>query len=139
MDLSPSLAAFVRSQPVARLATADSYGQPHVVPICFVYENGSFFIAIDEKPKRTIRLKRLQNIEENPHVALVMDVYHDDWSRIAWVMVQGIATIHENAKGQPAILAALRNKYPQYRSMVLESRPMIQVVPEHIMSWGQFA
>jgi PPOX class probable F420-dependent enzyme len=139
MDLSNEIAAFVHRQPVARLATADSNGQPHVVPVCFVYENGSFYIAIDEKPKQTTRLKRLRNIEVNPHVALVIDVYHDDWSQLAWVMVQGTASIHDTAKGYPLILAALRQKYPQYRTMTLESRPLIQVVPEYVTSWGQFA
>ncbi len=138
MDLSAETAAFIRHQPVARLATADAHGQPHVVPVCFVYDDGSFYIAIDEKPKRTTRLKRLRNIEANPQVALVIDVYHDDWSQLAWVMVQGTASIHDNAKGHPLILVALRQKYPQYLTMALESRPLIQVVPHHVTSWGQF-
>ena len=139
MDLSAEIAAFIRPQPVARLATADSHGQPHVVPVCFVYENASFYIAIDEKPKRTTRLKRLRNIEANPQAALVIDVYHDDWSQLAWVMVQGTASIHDNIKGHPLILVALRQKYPQYRAMALETRPLIQVVPQHVTSWGQFS
>ena len=84
---------FTESQRVAHLATADANGRPHVVPVCFAYLNRRIYIAIDEKPKRSLRLKRLRNIEENPRVALVLDRYDEDWSRLAWVLVQGTAAV----------------------------------------------
>ncbi len=87
LSLSPQEVSFINQQPVGRLATADRTGQPHVIPVCFAYLAGDFFIAIDEKPKRTIRLKRLRNIAENPQVALVIDVYQADWSQLAWLLV----------------------------------------------------
>ncbi len=134
--LSPSQLAFIAQQPVGRLATADRDGRPHVVPVCYVYENAAFFIPIDEKPKTTIRLKRLRNIAENPQIALVIDVYNADWSQLAWLMVQGRATVWEYGREQAGSLAALRQKYPQYRDMALEQRPLIQITPERIVSWG---
>jgi PPOX class probable F420-dependent enzyme len=134
--MTPSQLAFIAQQPVGRLATADRHGRPHVVPVCYVYENAAFFIAIDEKPKTTIRLKRLRNIAENPQVALVIDVYHADWSQLAWLMVQSQAKVWEHGAEQPESLAALRQKYPQYRDMALEQRPLIQITPERIVSWG---
>src|SRR3990172_7594427 len=91
--LSETDLRFVQRQRVAHLATADANGRPHVVPVCFAYLEGRFCIAIDEKPKRTRRLKRLRNIAENPSVALVFDRYDDDWSRLGWVMVQGTASV----------------------------------------------
>ncbi len=138
MDLAPEIVAFVKKQPVGRLATADAQGRPHVVPVCFVYENGAFYSAIDEKPKRTTRLRRLRNIAENPQVALVIDVYQEDWSQLAWVMIQGRAIIHERGQDHAEVLAALRQKYPAYRAMALESRSLIEIVPEHVTNWGVF-
>ena len=60
----------VAAERVARLATVDRNGRPHIVPICFVLDGETLYTAVDEKPKRTRRLKRLENIEANPHVAL---------------------------------------------------------------------
>ncbi len=138
MELAPEIVAFVKKQPVGRLATADAQGRPHVIPVCFVYENGAFYSAIDEKPKSTTRLKRLRNIADNPQVALVIDVYQDDWSQLAWVMIQGTATLHERGQDHPEILAALRQKYPAYKAMALEIRSLIEIVPEHVTNWEVF-
>src|SRR5690348_13240827 len=44
--------AFIHSQRVARLATSDADGHPHVVPVCFAFDGSRFYIALDEKPKR---------------------------------------------------------------------------------------
>lgn len=133
--LSSAEAAFVSAQPLGHLATADAGGRPHVVPVCFAYLDGEFWIAIDEKPKRTTRLKRLRNIEENAHVALVIDRYDDDWSRLAYVMVQGQATVTTGG-AEPQALAALRQKYEPYRQMALEDRSVIRIRPERVASWG---
>jgi PPOX class probable F420-dependent enzyme len=134
--LSPSELQFIERRSVAHLATADESGKPHVVPICFAYLVGRFYIAIDEKPKRSLRLKRLRNIEENPRVALVFDRYDDDWSRLAWALVQGTATVLLNGPEYERALMALRSRYDQYQAMALEGRPVISVTVERISSWG---
>ncbi|MBI1885749.1 MAG: TIGR03668 family PPOX class F420-dependent oxidoreductase [Chloroflexi bacterium] len=139
MDLSQRQAAFAAHQRVARLATADAQGRPHAVPVCFVYLDGRFYTPIDEKPKRSMRLKRLRNIEVNPQVALVFDEYSDDWSRLGWVMVQGRADVLDGGEEHAAAVQALRQKYEQYRPMALEGRPLIRVRPERVASWGTAA
>ena len=88
--------AFLDGQRVARLATVDAAGVPHVVPVCFAIEGDTAYIAIDRKPKSGKPLKRLRNIAENPHVALTADHYDDDdWTRLRWVMVRGRAELLE--------------------------------------------
>lgn len=133
---SESELKFIMARRVAHLATADAAGTPHVVPVCFSYSDGSFWIAIDEKPKRTRRLKRLRNIEKNPSVALVFDRYDEDWSRLGYVMVRGAASIVEGGPEHVQALAALRARYPQYRTMRLEGSPAIRIEPGHTASWG---
>ncbi|MGH9200858.1 MAG: TIGR03668 family PPOX class F420-dependent oxidoreductase [Vicinamibacterales bacterium] len=134
--LSDAESAFVQGRRIAHLATADAGGQPHVVPVCFAYVEGRFYIAIDEKPKTTERLKRLRNIEVNTRVALVFDLYDEDWERLGWVMVRGTATVIEGGPEHDRAVSALRDRYEQYRSMALEGRPVIRVDPKFVTSWG---
>src|SRR6266508_4240770 len=135
--LSDEELRFMESQRVAHLATADASGRPHVVPVCFAYLEGRIYIAIDEKPKRSLRLKRLRNIEENRRVALVLDRYDDDWSRLGWVLVQGSGAIITAGTEHERAVAALRERYVQYHAMALEGRPVIRVTVEMVSSWGE--
>lgn len=133
--LSSAEDRFARAARVARLATADAQGQPHAVPVTFVLLDGVFYFAVDEKPKRTTRLKRLRNIAENPRVSLIIDRYDEDWSRLAWLLAQGRADILEDGPERDRAIAALRQKYPQYRDMRLAG-PAVRIQPERITSWG---
>ena len=134
--LSDDQLRFALAQRVAHLATADSAGKPHVIPVCFAYHDGSFWVAIDEKPKRTSRLRRVRNIEANPNVSLLFDRYDDDWSRLAYVLVRGRAEVLPEGREKPTALAALRARYPQYEGMALEGRPLIRIKPVRVIAWG---
>jgi PPOX class probable F420-dependent enzyme len=101
---------------VARLATVDARGRPHIVPICFVLSGDVLYSAIDRKPKRSLRLKRLDNIRANPAVAVLVDHYEDDWSRLWWVRVRGRGRVLEEGEERERALALLTDKYPQYRA-----------------------
>ena len=109
---------------------------PHIVPICFALVGDHLYSVVDQKPKRTTRLQRLLNIEAHPGVALVIDRYSDDWSQLAWVMVRGEASVIGSGDEYDEALTVLREKYPQYRSMDLEGRPMIRFVPDRVNGWG---
>lgn len=137
--LSETELSFILDRRVAHLATADAAGVPHAVPVCFAYSNGCFWVAIDEKPKRTRRLKRLRNIEENPNVAIVFDRYDEDWSLLGYVMVWGVASVVAGGPEHNRALAALRDRYPQYATMRLEDRPAIRIQPRRAASWGALA
>ncbi len=136
---------FLERQRVARLATADASGAPHVVPICFTLLGDTAYIAIDEKPKTAdfLRLRRLRNIADNPRVAIVADVYaDDDWSHLGFVMLRATARVIASerpldAEEHARALAALRAKYPQYRGMALEDRPVIAADITAVTPWGQ--
>lgn len=136
MELSAAARAFVEQSRVGHLATTGADGTPHVVPVCFVLAGGCVYSVVDEKPKRTTRLQRLRNIEARPRAALVIDRYNEDWSRLAWVMLRGPASVLENGDEHAAALDALRAKYAQYREMGLAGRPMIRLEPERVNEWG---
>jgi len=138
-DAPPWALALLREARVGRLATADGRGRPLVVPVCFALADDVVYSAIDAKPKRdpSRPLRRVRNIAENPHVALVIDDYDEDWSRLRYVIVEGTATIltwgDEFAHG----VDLLRDKYPQYRAMGLgrEGGTLIRVQAARVLPW----
>jgi PPOX class probable F420-dependent enzyme len=136
--LTPHGSRLIRSARVAHLATADKTGQPHVIPICFVFDGKYFYSPIDEKPKRAAphKLKRVRNMSANPQVSLVIDHYDESWSKLAFVLVSGKARILSSGKKHQEAVRLLRRKYRQYRRMALERRPMIAVTPTKIVIWG---
>lgn len=129
---------FLVAQRVARLATADAGGRPHVIPICFVVDGNTVYFTIDEKPKRIsgVPLKRISNMRENPNVALVVDRYDDDWSRLGWVMMQGRADLLEAGDEHDRAQDGLRARYHQLEGMRIEALPVIAIRIEHAASWG---
>jgi PPOX class probable F420-dependent enzyme len=132
---------FLEAERVARLATADRSGRPHVVPICYALLGDTVYFTIDEKPKRRpgAALKRLANLRENPFAALVVDRYHEDWSRLAWVMVQGRAAILPSGSEHDRAQAALRARYPQLAAMRIAHLPVVAILLDHAASWGRLA
>jgi PPOX class probable F420-dependent enzyme len=131
---------FLASRRVGHLATADRYGAPHVVPVCFAFADEALYITIDEKPKRAdVPLKRLRNIAENPAVAVVVDRYDDDWTRLGWVMLRGAAEILTDKPEHARAQALLRARYPQLNDMQIASLPVIAVRIERVTSWGNLA
>jgi PPOX class probable F420-dependent enzyme len=137
MELSPSQIDFLTSQRTGHLATVDERGRPHNIPVCFAVWQGRIYIAIDEKPKRgnPDELRRVRNIRTNPAVCLVIDRYSEDWSRLAWMQVRGEAALVVEAGERTEALAALRRRYPQYRAMTLEDRPLLRITPTRVVQW----
>ena len=140
-EMTPQARALLEGGRVGRLATIDARGAPHVVPVCFALLTppegaGRIYSVVDEKPKRSVRLQRVRNIEAQPKVALVVDRYAEDWSELAWVMVRGSAQVLDGGEEYGSALAALRAKYEQYRSMHLEGRPLIRLVPQRVNGWS---
>lgn len=121
---------------VARLATADASGRPHVVPMVFAVEDNTIYSAVDHKPKRTTALRRLANIATNPHVAVLTDAYDDDWERLWWARADGTATVHERRSPQGAHgIRLLQERYAQYAAHP-PCGPVIAIDVERWSGWS---
>lgn len=129
------------------LATVDPTGLPRLVPICFILspsadEDGRPVIVspLDEKPKRStdpLALARVRDLLVRPRVRLLVDRWDEDWARLAWLRLDGVASVaRPDDPGFGAALVALRRKYPQYVSQRLEGRPQIRIAVERVASWG---
>ena len=129
---------FLAHRRVAHLATADRHAVPHVVPVCFEMRGNTLYFAIDEKPKRRpgAMLKRLQNIAENPMVAVVADRYDEHWGRLGWVMLRGRAEILGRGMEHDEAQVMLRSRYPQLEAMQIAEHPVVAVRIERATNWG---
>lgn len=137
--ISAEIRAKLETARVARLATLDASGGPHLVPICFAYDGSVFYSAIDRKPKRLAanRLARLKNIQATPQVALLVDEYDDDWTRLWYVLVRGKAELVSAASERKRALKHLETKYRQYaQGMLADDAPILRITPQRINSWG---
>ncbi len=128
---------FLAHSPVGHLATSTKSGKPQVVPVCFIFDGKSIYSSIDMKPKRIgpEHLRRVLNINENPRVSLVVDLYSEDWRELRYVIVNGLANIIKKGREHQRAVSLLRKKYHQYRSMRIEQRPIIRIRPRAFISW----
>lgn len=120
---------------VARLATADVQGTPHVIPITFAVDGDTIYFAVDAKPKRTTDLKRLRNIAANPEVAVLVDRYEEDWSRLWWVRVDGTARVLDDRAEADRAIALLVERYEQYRA-ARPSGPVVAISTMRMTGWS---
>jgi len=120
---------------VARLATVDPSGRPHVVPITFAMDGDTVYFAVDAKPKRTTNLQRLRNIAANPSVSLLADHYEEDWRRLWWVRADGTARIADDPSSSRHGLDLLLARYPQY-VQALPPGPVVAITIDRITGWA---
>ena len=138
-DLDGDARALLESARVGHLATADQYARPHAVPIVFVIRGERLYFPLDRKPKREDdwhMLRRVRNIETNGRVAIVVDRYDEDWTKLAWVLLEGVATIIETGEERDGAAEQLAEKYTQYRGTALAGRPVVRVEVERAVQWS---
>ena len=134
MDRVEALARAASAR-AGHLATVNPDGTPHVVVVTFALVGGNVVTAIDHKPKTTIRLQRLTNIEANPRASFLVDHYEDDWDRLWWVRIDGVASVHVDGEIHSSAVEALVGKYEQYR-VNPPSGPVIAITQEGVTSWA---
>lgn len=119
--------------PVARLATADATGHPHLVPVVFAVQGNAIYSVVDAKPKRTPALKRLANVRANPAVSLLADHYDEDWTKLWWARADGRGRVLDPAEPEAGqAIEQLRRRYPQQQA----AGPVLAVDVERWSGWS---
>jgi PPOX class probable F420-dependent enzyme len=127
--------ARLTSARVARLATTDPDGRPHLVPIVFAVEGDTLYSAVDRKPKRSTKLRRIENARVRPDVTILVDHYDEDWRQLWWIRLRGRARVLDDGDERSRALALLEEKYPQYRSEPPDG-PVLAVDITDVRSWN---
>ena len=137
MELEPAQVESILARwSVARLVTLGRGGKPEPVPIVFVHVAGALWSPLDGKPKRGGELARVRNLAADARVAVLLDHYEDDWSKLWWLRLEGRGSVQPAAAHADAV-DALREKYRQYERVALfagEPR-LIRVAIERTTSW----
>jgi nitroimidazol reductase NimA-like FMN-containing flavoprotein (pyridoxamine 5'-phosphate oxidase superfamily) len=123
---------FIKSQSVARLATVMSGGMPHNIPVCPVFDGGNIYVASE---KGAVKIK---NIQTNPMVGIVFDVYRDSWRGLRGIMLQCHARLVDDTEFKK-IRRKLYAKYPKYPTdapLEPEDSVIIELIPEKKLTWG---
>ena len=128
------LAAAARS-PVARLATIAASGEVDLVPITFALMGAIIVSAVDHKPKQTRRLRRLDNIERDPRVTVLIDHYDDNWASLWWVRLRGRAVVVDDGPRFDRAIAQLVAKYPQHYGPTPPQGPVIHIDITDVRTW----
>lgn len=144
--LGPEQRALLAEARRATLATIAPDGRPRLVPCCFALVDGDrgplIYTPIDEKPKHSPdprTLGRVQDIERDGRVTLLVDRWDEDWSRLAWLRIEGVARVLwpvADADEHATAVRALRTRYPQYHGHGLEGLPVIRIEPTRASGWG---
>jgi PPOX class probable F420-dependent enzyme len=116
---------------VGRLGTVTAGGRPHLVPCCFVLDGEAIYSAVDDKPKTTFDLARLDNLRATGAASLLVDHYEEDWSRLWWVRMDGRGWVAESGEVRERALGLLAAKYEQYRRQI----PAGPVIVIDVTAW----
>jgi PPOX class probable F420-dependent enzyme len=120
---------------VARLATTDPDGRPHLVPIVFALEGDTLYSAVDKKPKRSTTLRRIENARARPDVTILVDHYEEEWNRLWWIRLRGRARVLDDGHERERALMLLQEKYAQYRAEPPDG-PVLAVDITDIRDWS---
>jgi PPOX class probable F420-dependent enzyme len=126
----------VEATRVAHLATLDPDGRPHLVPIVFALEHDTLYTAVDAKPKRSRRLRRIENARSRPDVTVLFDHYEDDWRRLWWIRARGRARVLDGGAEAARALALLEARYEQY---LVGRPPVLPVLAVDVVEWRGWA
>jgi nitroimidazol reductase NimA-like FMN-containing flavoprotein (pyridoxamine 5'-phosphate oxidase superfamily) len=109
--LTEAVKAYLLEAPVCRIATVRPNGEPHVIPVCPVFD-GSETIYVDLGPASATA----SALRYEARISVLVDEYHDDWSKLRKVLLRCVA---EQVAGveQEAAWKLIRQKFPQHREI----------------------
>jgi PPOX class probable F420-dependent enzyme len=101
----------------------------------FAVEGDTLYSAVDRKPKRSSKLRRIENARARPDVTILVDHYDEDWSRLWWIRLRGRARVLDDGDERDRALALLEEKYRQYRTQPPDG-PVLAVDLTELRSWS---
>jgi nitroimidazol reductase NimA-like FMN-containing flavoprotein (pyridoxamine 5'-phosphate oxidase superfamily) len=130
--LRKAVAKLLTHERVCRVATAGESAL-HAVPVCQVLEGGRLYFGSDRTSLK------VRNLKKDPRIAVVVDLYAEDWDFLKGAMIQGTAKLIRRGPQFRKIRTLLYKKYPQYPGAgALEESDsvIVEVIPVHVSAWG---
>lgn len=125
---------FVKSQKILRLATIDYSGNPHIVPVWYMYTNGKFYVGTNTNTRKA------KNIKKNSKISFCVDIGIRS-PDIIGVMGTGKAKLILKTKIVESIakkillryFTSLKNKSAQ--ELLDQTDCIIEITPKNITDW----
>jgi len=126
--LTDAVKQYIAAAPVCRIATVRENGEPHVIPVCPVFDGDrTLYVDLGERSVSALA------VQHDPRVTVLIDEYHDDWSELRKVLLRCEARRVTGAD-QDAAWAMIREKFPQY--VTVDWKPRLTLAL-HVVAWLQ--
>lgn len=129
-SLPEAVRAFIAAAHVCRMATVDSSGEPHVVPLCPAFD-GERTLYVDVGHSSA----NARNVAANPTVEVVVDEYDDNWALLKGVLLHCQAEVAAKEE-QDAAWELMKKQYPQHKEFDWEPRLTLALRIRSWTSWG---
>ena len=136
---SNALALFLEEPNLARIATLDKHGRPHVVPAWFWWDGADFFIGADAEDGKVRHVQRLgtAGIEIDADIRRKRGIFATGTARVidgpdakAEYIRITVEQVRRYQPGRPPQETAARN--------ASRGTPVVMVIrPERLLSWGR--
>ena len=125
---------FLKSQKILRLATIDPSGNPHIVPVWYMYHNDKFYVGTNTKTRKA------KNIKVNSKISFCIDIGIKS-PDIVGMMGIGRAklilkTERVNSLAEKILLRYFKNLKNQSAQQLLNQTDcIIEITPKKITNW----
>jgi len=128
--LPDPLRTFIADAPVCRIATVRDDGAPHLIPVCPVFDGEStVYVDIGD------RSASAEGARTRGQVAVLIDHYEDDWTKLKAVLLHCRAEI-VSGEEQDRAWNMIREKFPQYSSVDWNPRLTLALRIQDWRQWG---
>lgn len=113
---------------MCRFGTASKSGEPHIVPVSYIWDNARAIIVTDYKTRK------LKNLKENPHAAILVDT--NGTSRL--LMISGPVEIIEKGEEYKRLYKLFYSKLDWVKRDPWKEgeAPFIKIRPDFKTGWG---
>jgi len=126
---------FLKTQKVLRLATIDQSGNPHIVPVWYLYSGRKFYIGTNTKTQKA------KNVKRNRQVSFCIDVgIHSP--KIYGVMGRGTAKIVLDKNTVSRLAKRILKRYyrtlenKSAKELLDETDCILEILPKKLSVWS---
>ncbi|HLA18468.1 MAG TPA: pyridoxamine 5'-phosphate oxidase family protein, partial [Dehalococcoidia bacterium] len=128
--LPEAVREFVAAARVCRIASVRPDGTPHVIPVCPVFVgDATLYVDLASHGVSAAAFR------SNPSITVLIDEYHDDWSKLQAVILRCRAEELAGEEMERA-WAMIREKFPQYVTVDWQPRLTLALRIDGWTEWG---
>ncbi|NMD28034.1 MAG: hypothetical protein GYA81_08730 [Chloroflexi bacterium] len=129
---------FLSEPLIARMATADKSGQPHVVPVWFAWDGSALWVSAFSSTRK------VKDLEENPLISVAIDETKDDDATRAVILEGKAELLREPAEFLKRQFTWIYARYvgeehvgeAKYQDWIVDpENTLIKLVPLKVFTW----